>query len=93
MYGTGTYFAKNSKYSAHDVYSVPDASGVKRMIVCRIIVGVPCVGSSGMKQPSLVGTGLVLADSMVDSTTSPTIFVLSSGSDDHAYPEYIIEFK
>ena len=30
---------------------------------------------------------------MVDSTTSPTIFVLSSGSDDHAYPEYIIEFK
>ena len=92
MYGTGTYFARDARYSANDSYSVQDSNGVKRMIVCRIIVGVPCVGKRGMTQPSLVGAGAQLADSMVDCIANPSIFVLSSGSDDHAYPEYIVDF-
>ena len=91
-FGKGTYFARDASYSARDAYSAPDALGVKRVLVCDVIVGRTCVGRRGMTTPSSI-SGATLADSMVDNLAHPSIFVLSAGSDDHAYPSFIIEFQ
>ncbi|KAF6037878.1 PARP14 [Bugula neritina] len=39
MYGNGTYFAKNSSYSAQPQYSHPDARGHRYIIQTRVITG------------------------------------------------------
>jgi len=62
------------------------------MLLCRVLVGEPCVGTSGMTQPSAKPSG-VLHESMVDDVANPSIYVLSAGSDDCAYPEFRIKFR
>ena len=93
-YGRGTYFARDASYSEDDRYSPPDPQngGLKSMFIVRILVGEPCVGQSGMQKPSPKQDG-TLHESMVDNVANPSIFVLSSGSDDHAYPEFLIRFR
>ena len=91
-YGVGTYFARDAKYSSNTRYSSPDAHGVQEMLLCRVLVGEPCVGTSGMTQPSAKPSG-VLHESMVDDVANPSIYVLSAGSDDCAYPEFRIKFR
>jgi poly [ADP-ribose] polymerase 10/14/15 len=93
-YGKGTYFARDMSYSASDRYSPPNANGEKFAFLARVLVGEPCVGSSEMTMPSPKpdGSGL-LHDSMVNRLQDPSIFVLSSGSDEHAYPEFMVRFK
>jgi poly [ADP-ribose] polymerase 10/14/15 len=93
-YGRGTYFARDASYSADDRYTPPDPQngGLKSMFIVRILVGEPCVGRSGMQKPSPKQDG-TLHESMVDNVANPSIFVLSSGSDDHAYPEFLVRFK
>jgi poly [ADP-ribose] polymerase 10/14/15 len=91
-HGRGTYFARNMSYSANDRYSPPNGSGEKFAFLARVLVGEPCVGSNGMAMPTAKPDG-ALHDSMVDRLADPSIFVLSSGSDEHAYPEFMITFR
>tara|TARA_B110000208_G_C11698663_1_gene405023 strand:+ start:95 stop:1123 length:1029 start_codon:yes stop_codon:yes gene_type:complete len=91
-YGHGTYFARDAKYSSDQRYATPNSSGEQQMLLCRILAGEPCVGSQGMIQPSAKPSG-ILHESMVDNIGNPSIYVLSAGSDDCAYPEFRITFR
>ncbi|KAM4609213.1 protein mono-ADP-ribosyltransferase PARP14 [Polymixia lowei] len=93
-YGNGTYFAKESWYSCHDTYSNPDTSGVKYMYRARVLVGKPCLGKPGMKEPEPLtpgDPGAGLYDCAVDHPRHPFIYVVFC--DAGAYPDYLISFK
>ena len=93
-YGKGVYFARDASYSASTTYSRPDANGVQRMFLCRVVVGEYCQGKNNMLTPD-VREGHQLYDSTVDTVTNaaygPSIFV--TYHDAQAYPEYLVHFK
>ena len=94
MYGNGTYFAKETWYSCQDTYSNPDASGLKYMYRARVLVGKPCQGRSGIREPDPLNPsdpGSDLFDCAVDSLQNPFIYVVFC--DAGAYPDYLISFK
>jgi hypothetical protein len=94
LYGRGTYFARDAKYSANAAYAVPNAAGAQFLLVVRILAGEPCVGSASMAEPTRKPRGQgELHESMVDNLANPSIYVLSSGTDDHAYPTYRVRFR
>ncbi|XP_061464996.1 protein mono-ADP-ribosyltransferase PARP14-like isoform X2 [Rhineura floridana] len=92
-YGNGTYFAVDAKYSAHDIYSKPDANGTKYMYLARVLVGEYCAGSAGLvvPKPKNATDPTDLFDSVTDNVTKPAMFVIFN--DIQAYPEYLITFK
>ena len=64
------------------------------LLVVRILAGEPCVGSASMAEPTRKPRGQgELHESMVDNLANPSIYVLSSGTDDHAYPTYRVRFR
>eukprot|EP01051_Picozoa_sp_SAG22_P007121 SAG22_NODE_490_length_9834_cov_7.723780_12_plen_297_part_00 len=93
MYGRGTYMAAQAKYSLQHSYAKPDANGVQHLLFSRVLVGEPCVGSSGMSKPGQKPGQVVLHESMVDKLSNPSIFVLSAGSDNQAYAEFYVQVK
>jgi len=84
LYGNGTYFACNSKYSAEG-YSKPNSSGECKMFLATVLVGRYSQGSAGLSVPP---EGF---HSLVDNVSSPTIFVVFERK--QAYPEYLICFR
>jgi hypothetical protein len=93
IYGEGSYYARDAKVSAHRDKSKPNAQQEQFMFLVQILVGEPCVGKQGMAKPDMKPNSKVLHESMVDNLANPTIFVLSAGTDDHAYPALLIKFK
>uniref|UniRef100_A0AAZ3SLX8 Poly [ADP-ribose] polymerase n=1 Tax=Oncorhynchus tshawytscha TaxID=74940 RepID=A0AAZ3SLX8_ONCTS len=92
LYGDGTYFAVNAKYSASDKYSKPDPQGQKYMYLCRVLTGDFITGTSGMKVPPTKSTTSInLYDSVTDGVSPPSMFIIFH--DSQAYPEYLITFK
>ncbi|XP_062313703.1 protein mono-ADP-ribosyltransferase PARP14 isoform X2 [Osmerus eperlanus] len=94
MFGNGTYFAKETWYSCQDTYSNPDASGLKYMYRARVLVGKPCQGRSGIREPDPLNPsdpGSDLYDCAVDNLQNPFIYVVFC--DSGAYPDYLISFK
>ncbi|XP_035630002.1 uncharacterized protein parp14rs3 isoform X2 [Oncorhynchus keta] len=92
-YGDGTYFAKEMWYSCHDTYSKPDASGLKYMYRARALVGSPCLGVHGMKEPNPLNPADLrqgLHDCAVNDLQNPFIYVVFC--DAGAYPDYLISF-
>uniref|UniRef100_A0A8C9UEM7 Poly [ADP-ribose] polymerase n=1 Tax=Serinus canaria TaxID=9135 RepID=A0A8C9UEM7_SERCA len=91
--GDGTYFAVNASYSAQDTYSIPDVNGKKHMYLARVLTGRFCAGRPGLKDPPPRSRAdpSDLYDSVVDSTSNPTMFVIFN--DIQAYPQYLITFK
>jgi hypothetical protein len=89
-YGKGTYFARDSAYSLQPKYAAPGARGEQHLLLSRVLVGDPCVGSPGTPTPRLKQPGGVYHESMVDRLANPTVFVLSTGSDNQAYPEFVL---
>lgn len=93
-YGRGTYFANKASYSVAPAYCVPDAHGEQVMIVAHVLLGQSCKGDRSMRTPSAKpGPHSALYESMVDDIERPSIFVLGAGTDDHAYPAYVIRFQ
>ena len=92
MYGHGIYFARDSKYSCADRYSPPDASGVKYLILSRVLVGETLTGQSTYKspQPKPAPRELENFESFVDDEASPSIVVATR--DFMAMPELILAF-
>ncbi|KAI7793217.1 protein mono-ADP-ribosyltransferase PARP14-like [Triplophysa rosa] len=91
MYGNGTYFAVDARYSAKG-YSKPDANGHKRMYLARVLVGDFTQGKPGILVPPAKSSNSAdLYNSVTDNTNSPSMFVIFN--DVQAYPEYLITFQ
>jgi hypothetical protein len=94
LYGRGVYFAKKASYSLSSLYATPDPkTGDQFLMLVRVLVGQPCKGRDGMERPLAKPNSHELHESMVDDITNPEIFVLSAGSDNHAYPEFVLRLK
>jgi hypothetical protein len=94
QYGVGSYFSNHLEYSLREEYAKPDDEGSQWVLLVRVLVGQSCVGKLGMRQPDKKpGGGAVLFESMVDSLQKPSIFVLSTGSDNHAYTEFLLRLE
>ncbi|XP_053199298.1 protein mono-ADP-ribosyltransferase PARP14-like isoform X2 [Scomber japonicus] len=90
-YGQGVYFAVNADYSAGG-YSAPDAAGMKRVYVARVLTGRYTVGNSSMRRPPPRASDPTdCFDSLVDNQQLPSMFVIFH--DDQAYPEYLVTFR
>ena len=93
-YGRGVYFARSASYSLSSTYAKPtEGSGEQYLLLVRVLVGEPCQGRSAMERPTQKPNSPELYDSMVDSLSSPKIVVLSAGSDNRAYPEFVLRVK
>ena len=93
-YGNGIYFARQAKYSANAIYSVPDESrdGLQSMFLTRVLVGQYTRGRPKMITPPLLkDSKYKVYDSLVDNILDPQIFV-SCHNDNQAYPEFLLEF-
>ena len=94
-FGRGTYFARSAAYSAQPRYSQPDAAGVQRVLVARVLVGDACVGTQQdlvppRQRPCSAGP-LDLCDSTVDREDSPNIYV--TYRDNQQLPVHLILFR
>ncbi|XP_048033781.1 protein mono-ADP-ribosyltransferase PARP14-like [Megalobrama amblycephala] len=91
MYGNGTYFAVDPRYSAQG-YSKPDVNGHKRMYLARVLVGDFTQGKPGLPVPPAKSSNSAdLYNSVTDNINNPTMFVIFN--DVQAYPEYLITFQ
>ena len=90
QYGKGTYFAVNPGYSLNERYAACNACGEQFLLLSRVFVGKWCQGDSTMTKLPTVPKGELPYNSMVNNTTAPTIFVLSTHSDNQAYTEFVI---
>ena len=90
VYGRGTYFARDARYSLQKQYAVPNANGEQTLLLSRVLLGCPCKGHQRMTKPDQKPGSVQLHESMVDSLFDPSIFVLSTGSDHQAFPEFVI---
>ena len=91
-YGKGVYFARDASYSANTLYSRPDARGVQRIFLCRVLVGKYCRGVKDALTPDIRdAANHLMYDSTVDNVKNPSIFV--TYNDAQAYPEYLVKFK
>ncbi|TTD62567.1 Poly [ADP-ribose] polymerase 12 [Bagarius yarrelli] len=86
-FGKGSYFAKDANYS----HSYTGQSTIRRMFVCRVLVGDYTVGqSSYTRPPSKDGGDTFFYDSCVDNVHNPSIFVVFEKH--QIYPEYLISY-
>ncbi|NXR48585.1 PAR14 polymerase, partial [Hippolais icterina] len=91
-FGNGTYFAVNANYSANNLYSEPDANGMKYMYLARVLVGEYSLGKKGSITPARknLSNSVDLFDSSTDNMNQPSMFIIFN--DIQAYPEYLITF-
>eukprot|EP00063_Salmo_salar_P088909 XP_014063744.1 PREDICTED: poly [ADP-ribose] polymerase 12-like isoform X1 [Salmo salar] len=87
VYGEGSYFARDAKYS--DSYT--SHSGVRSMFACQVLVGDYTQGNSGLRRPPPKGEGSpTLYDSCVDNVLNPSIYVVFERH--QVYPEFLIKY-
>ena len=80
-YGKGTYFAQKASYSFK--FMKEDTEGIGFMLLCRVLVGRPCIGSSNL----VINT--TKYDSAVNNASGS---IVVTPYKDAALPEYIICF-
>ena len=90
VHGQGTYFARDASFSVN--YAPADDQGMKHIYLVRVLTGEFTRGSSDMlvAPPKDPNDPTVPFDSVVDNTSSPSIFVVFYDAD--AYPEYLITY-
>jgi len=81
-YGKGTYFARDAAYSK--AYAKPKSNEISFMMVCRVLVGKCCIGSSD----AVLDT--CKFDNWVDNIKDPSIVVTPYPNG--AIPLYVIGF-
>ncbi|XP_029598094.1 mucin-2 isoform X2 [Salmo trutta] len=87
VYGEGSYFARDAKYS----HCFTSHSGVRSMFVCRVLVGDYTLGNSDLRRPPPKGEGSpTLYDSCVDNVLNPSIYVVFEKH--QVYPEFLIKY-
>ena len=99
----GSYFARDSSYSARPTYSPPDANGMKRIFMCRLALGANSAVNKGYtdKEPPvrdddpLLGVGVLKYDTtsngQLDAQGVPEVMV--AFKDNQAYAEYLVTFR
>jgi hypothetical protein len=99
------YFALTSKYSNN--YAAPDDKGIKRLFVCRVMVGETSQGYNEQLVPEIrVQATNQMYDSTTDQINAPEPSDQEPGMmgrgvrqmyvtyhDAQAYPEYLLEYK
>ncbi|XP_053389167.1 protein mono-ADP-ribosyltransferase PARP14-like [Mercenaria mercenaria] len=93
VFGDGVYFAIHAWYSCQNRYSKPDAQGIRRMYLCKVLAGEYAKGEQGMRVPPLKSSGgpNALYDSVTNDMINPQMFVIFH--DTQACPEYLVYFK
>nr|XP_046184929.1 uncharacterized protein LOC124014205 isoform X4 [Oncorhynchus gorbuscha] len=87
VYGEGSYFARDAKYS----HSYTSHSGVRSMFACQVLVGDYTRGNSGLRRPPPKGErSPTLYDSCVDNVLNPSIYVVFERH--QVYPEFLIKY-
>ena len=91
IWGDGTYFARDAKYSDGG-YANTLPNGQKQMMIVDVLIGRTTKGSKGMKKPPLVpGKGpYTHYNAFVDDEAHPSIFVIQYSN--QAYPLYVITY-
>jgi len=90
FYGRGIYFAPNAGTSCG--YARVGSDGMRRMFLCRVLVGQYHAGYRGLKQPQAKpGEKYIQHESTVDNIDNPHEYVIYQ--DDQAYPEFLITFS
>ncbi|PFX17029.1 Poly [ADP-ribose] polymerase 15 [Stylophora pistillata] len=89
-FGRGVYFARDAQYSVG--YAGHGRYGGRYMYLAKVLVGQYCVGNPSMivPPPKNPSKPEILYDSVVNSQSSPSIFVVFF--DNQCYPEYLITF-
>ena len=64
----------------------------KVMLLSRVLLGDPCQGRSQKQHPDIKGDGR-MHNSMVDRLNDPNIVVLSDGSDNQVFCEFVIRMR
>ena len=89
IFGNGTYFARDAKYS--DDYARTLPSGQKQMLVVEVLVGRWALGAEGMSMcPLLPGEQYKRYNSLVNNVANPSIFVVQHSN--QAYPAYLLTY-
>ncbi|KAK2832484.1 hypothetical protein Q7C36_015946 [Tachysurus vachellii] len=87
VYGQGSYFAKDAKYSN----DYTDHCGERCMFACRVLVGQYTKGVSHYRRPPAKDAAGNLYDSCVNDVRNPTIYVVFDRS--QVYPEFLITYE
>ncbi|KAG7320199.1 hypothetical protein KOW79_016052 [Hemibagrus wyckioides] len=87
VYGQGSYFARDAKYSN----DYADDCGERSMFVCRVLVGQYTKGLSYYRRPPAKDTAGNLYDSCVNDVHNPSIYVVFDRS--QVYPEFLITYE
>ena len=95
MWGNGTYFARDAKYS-HDYTEAKidllTRQSQRKMLLNRVIVGEWVRGAPGMTQfPMAKGEKYRQCNSLVNDVNDPSIFVIQHSN--QAYPAYVITYR
>ena len=95
-YGDGVYFAVNSSYSFYDSYAKPEKNAAGRdekvLLLSRVLVGQTCQGVLSMKTPDTKSDG-TFCNSMTNNIQNPEMYILSAGSDNQSYIEFVLRFE
>ena len=67
--------------------------GVQHVLLCRVLLGESCLGTSSHRTPDPKPGSTKLYESMVNRIDDPSIFVLSTGSDAQCFPEFLLRVK
>lgn len=90
LWGSGTYFARDAKYVAEGGFAKPLHDGSRRMLMCLMAPGVPCLGDPNHHGVLPFRQASDRYNSSVDSLSNPEIFILQHPG--AAYPAYLINF-
>lgn len=95
-WGDGTYFAINSSYSFHESFAKVEKNAEGRdekvLILSRVLVGATCQGSSGKRTPDTRSDG-TFCNSMTNNLQNPEMYILSAGSDNQSYIQFVMRFE
>lgn len=90
IWGPGSYFARDAKYVARAGFAHPQPNGTRRMLLCLLTTGLPCLGDADNHGVLPVRCGQHRYHSSVDSMSSPEIHIIQNPA--AAYPAYVITF-
>jgi len=91
LWGLGTYFARDAKYVADGSFcGQPAADGTRRMLMCLLTVGIPCLGDPQHRGVLPYRRRPHRYHCSVDSLSSPEIFITQQSGAAHA--AYLITF-
>lgn len=91
LWGAGVYFARDARYVADCGFCGPPAAdGTRRMLMCLLNVGVPCLGDAEHKGVLPYRQKPYRYNCSVDALSSPELYIMPHPAS--AYPAYLITF-